>query len=69
VLTGRQLAVFSGVERTSIGEASDHGYPMLRHLKRLVDGEVIWEPATAGAFVLTTVHVPMPKQVVARPRL
>ena len=27
---------------------------MLEHIKRLVDGEIIWAPAIAGAFVLTT---------------
>ena len=27
---------------------------MLEHVKRLVDGEIIWAPAIAGAFVLTT---------------
>jgi len=27
---------------------------VLEHLKRLVDGEIIWAPAVTGAFVLTT---------------
>jgi uncharacterized linocin/CFP29 family protein len=27
---------------------------VLEHVKRLVDGEIIWAPAIAGAFVLTT---------------
>ena len=27
---------------------------MLEHIKRLVDGELVWAPAIAGAFVLTT---------------
>ena len=27
---------------------------MLEHVKRLVDGEIIWAPAVTGAFVLTT---------------
>jgi uncharacterized linocin/CFP29 family protein len=27
---------------------------VLEHLKRIVDGEIIWAPAIAGAFVLTT---------------
>jgi uncharacterized linocin/CFP29 family protein len=26
----------------------------MQHVKRLVDGEIIWAPAIAGAFVLTT---------------
>ena len=39
---------------TSLSETSDHGYPVLDHVKRLVDGEIVWAPAIAGAFVLTT---------------
>jgi uncharacterized linocin/CFP29 family protein len=26
----------------------------MEHIKRMVDGEIIWAPAIAGAFVLTT---------------
>ena len=39
---------------TRLSESSDHGYPVMRHIKELVDGEVIWAPAITGAFVLTT---------------
>jgi uncharacterized linocin/CFP29 family protein len=39
---------------TLLSESSDHGYPVLRHIKELVDGEIIWAPAISGAFVLTT---------------
>lgn len=39
---------------TALSESSDHGYPVMRHIKELVDGEVIWAPALSGAFVLTT---------------
>ena len=39
---------------TALAETSDQGYPVLEHVKRLVDGEIIWAPAIAGAFVLTT---------------
>jgi len=38
----------------ALSETSDHGYPVLRHIKSLVDGEIIWAPAITGAFVLTT---------------
>src|SRR5712671_378603 len=38
----------------ALSETSDHGYPVLRHIKGLVDGEIIWAPAITGAFVLTT---------------
>jgi uncharacterized linocin/CFP29 family protein len=39
---------------TGLSETSDDGYPVLRHIKSLVDGEIIWAPAISGAFVLTT---------------
>jgi uncharacterized linocin/CFP29 family protein len=33
---------------------SDHGYPVLEHVKRLVKDNIIWAPAIQGAFVVTT---------------
>jgi uncharacterized linocin/CFP29 family protein len=39
---------------TALAETSDHGYPVLEHVKRLVDGKIIWAPAIRGAFVVTT---------------
>ena len=39
---------------TAVAEARDYGYPVLEHLRRIVDGEIIWAPAIAGAFVLST---------------
>jgi len=39
---------------TAVAEARDYGYPILDHLRRIVDGEIIWAPAIAGAFVLST---------------
>jgi uncharacterized linocin/CFP29 family protein len=39
---------------TALAETRDHGYPVLEHVKRLVNEEIIWAPAIAGAFVLTT---------------
>src|SRR5579863_8208212 len=39
---------------TALAETSDHGYPVLEHVKRLVDDKIIWAPAITGAFVLTT---------------
>jgi len=35
-------------------ETSDHGYPVIQHIQRLVNEEIVWAPAIAGAFVLTT---------------
>ncbi|MDP7726448.1 family 1 encapsulin nanocompartment shell protein [Mycobacterium sp. TY814] len=39
---------------TKVSETTEHGYPILEHLNRLVDGDIIWAPAIDGAFVLTT---------------
>jgi uncharacterized linocin/CFP29 family protein len=48
-------AVLLGADAyTALAETSDHGYPVLEHVKRLVKDQIIWAPAVAGAFVLTT---------------
>src|SRR5215469_16226463 len=39
---------------TALAETSDSGYPVLEHVRKLVKDEIIWAPAIAGAFVLTT---------------
>jgi uncharacterized linocin/CFP29 family protein len=39
---------------TALAETTDDGYPVLEHVKKLVKDEIIWAPALAGAFVLTT---------------
>ncbi|QNI08667.1 bacteriocin [Mycobacterium kubicae] len=39
---------------TKVSETTEHGYPILEHINRLVDGDIIWAPAIDGAFVLTT---------------
>jgi uncharacterized linocin/CFP29 family protein len=39
---------------TALAETSDNGYPVLEHVKRLLDGKIVWAPAIDGAFVLTT---------------
>src|ERR1700751_945800 len=39
---------------TALAEISDNGYPVLEHIKKLVKDEIIWAPAIAGAFVLST---------------
>jgi uncharacterized linocin/CFP29 family protein len=48
-------AVLLGAEAyTALAETSDQGYPVLEHVKRLVDDKIIWAPAIEGAFVVTT---------------
>jgi uncharacterized linocin/CFP29 family protein len=39
---------------TELAETRDHGHPVLEHVKRIVDGNIIWAPAIEGAFVLST---------------
>ncbi|RXH57609.1 family 1 encapsulin nanocompartment shell protein [Granulicella sibirica] len=39
---------------TELAETRDNGHPVLEHVKRLVDGNIVWAPAIEGAFVLTT---------------
>jgi uncharacterized linocin/CFP29 family protein len=39
---------------SGLSETSDQGYPVMEHIKRQLDGEIIWAPAITGAFVLTT---------------
>lgn len=40
--------------KLAFAETSDYGYPVLEHVKRLVEGKIIWAPAINGAFVVTT---------------
>jgi uncharacterized linocin/CFP29 family protein len=48
-------SVLLGAEAyTALAETSDYGYPVLEHVQRLVHDKIIWAPAIAGAFVLTT---------------
>jgi uncharacterized linocin/CFP29 family protein len=53
-VNGPYSVVLSADAYTALSETSDHGYPVLQHIKSLVDGEIIWAPAISGAFVLTT---------------
>jgi uncharacterized linocin/CFP29 family protein len=38
---------------TALSEARDQGYPVLQHIKRIVNGEIIWAPAIEGGCVLS----------------
>jgi uncharacterized linocin/CFP29 family protein len=38
---------------TAVSETSDHGYPIREHLARVLDGNIIWAPATEGALLLS----------------
>jgi uncharacterized linocin/CFP29 family protein len=53
-VNGPYRAVLSADAYTAVSETSDHGYPVLEHIRRLVSDEIVWAPAISGAFVLST---------------
>jgi uncharacterized linocin/CFP29 family protein len=53
-VNGPYSVVLSADAYTAVSETRDHGYPIHEHIKRLIDGDIIWAPAIEGAFVLST---------------
>jgi uncharacterized linocin/CFP29 family protein len=53
-VNGPYAVLLGAAAYAALAAASDHGYPVLEHAKRLVEDKVIWAPAIEGAFVLTT---------------
>ena len=53
-VNGPYSVLLGAGEYTALAETRDHGYPVLEHVKRIVDGNLIWAPAIEGAFVVTT---------------
>src|ERR1700689_3415433 len=53
-VNGPYSVVLGAGEYPALAETRDHGYPVLEHVKRIVDGSLIWAPAIEGAFVVTT---------------
>ena len=51
---GPYSVVLSADAFTAVSETSDHGYPLIEHIKRQVNGDIVWAPAIDGAIVLTT---------------
>ena len=51
---GPYSVLLSAEVYTKVSETTEHGYPILEHIDRLVPGDIIWAPAIDGAFVLTT---------------
>jgi uncharacterized linocin/CFP29 family protein len=51
---GPYALVLGAAPYTAISGASHDGYPVLEHIQRLVDAEIVWAPAIEGGFVLTT---------------
>jgi len=53
-VNGPYSVMLGAREYTALAETRDHGYPVLEHIQRIVDGKLIWAPAIEGACVLTT---------------
>jgi uncharacterized linocin/CFP29 family protein len=53
-VNGPYALVLGADPYTAVGGASDAGYPIARHIRHLVDAEIVWAPAIEGALVLTT---------------
>jgi len=53
-VNGPYSVVLGAGPYTALAEASDSGYPVLQHIRRFVETEIVWAPAIDGAFVLTT---------------
>lgn len=53
-VNGPYVVALSADAYTQVSETRDHGYPVLEHIQRLVNDEIVWAPAISGAFVLST---------------
>jgi uncharacterized linocin/CFP29 family protein len=53
-VNGPYALVLGADAYTAASGGSDEGYPVLHHIRDLVDGEIIWAPAIQGGFVLST---------------
>lgn len=51
---GPYSVLLSADAYTKVSETTEHGYPIREHLRRLIEGDIIWAPAIDDAFVLTT---------------
>ncbi len=53
-VNGPYVLLLGAEAYTAATGGSDEGYPVLRHIERLVEGEIVWAPAIEGGFVVTT---------------
>jgi len=49
-VNGPYTLVLGADPYTAISGGSDEGYPVLQHIQRLIDGEIIWAPAIEGGL-------------------
>jgi len=53
-VNGPYSVLLGAAAHTALAVSSDNGYPILQHIRRLIETEIIWAPAIEGAVVLTT---------------
>ncbi len=53
-MNGPYAVVLSADAYTAASETSDHGYPVIEHLRRMISDDIVWAPAIDGGVVLTT---------------
>jgi uncharacterized linocin/CFP29 family protein len=53
-VNGPYVLLLGSEPYTAVTGGDDSGYPILKHVERLVDSEIIWSPAIKGGVVLTT---------------
>jgi len=53
-VNGPYALVLGSSSFTKAAGGSDEGYPVLKHLERLIDGKVIWTQANIGGAVVST---------------
>lgn len=53
-VNGPYTLVLGSDTYTAMSGGSEDRYPILRHVEKLVDGEIIWAPAIEGGLVLST---------------
>jgi len=53
-VNGPYALVLGAEPYAAVSGGSDEGYPVLRHIRRLVDGKIVWAPAIEGGTVVST---------------
>jgi uncharacterized linocin/CFP29 family protein len=51
---GPYALVLGAAAYTALAAASDSGYPVLRHIRRLIEADIVWAAAIDGGVVLST---------------
>jgi uncharacterized linocin/CFP29 family protein len=52
-VSGPYALALSADAYTDVSETADGGYPVIDHITRILDGEIVWAPAIEGAFLVS----------------